>query len=88
VKVGGTSRIAIDELAKPYKTIDDTILTRYGGGGPDHVFGIYEFIDANTIRICNGFDKRPTDFGGRGSQSFMVFTLKRETKEDKDKHKK
>ena len=87
-KIGGTSSIVIDELAKPYKTIDANIISRYGGGGggaPNHVFGIYEFIDANTIRICNGFDRRPTDFQGGASQSFMVFTLKRERDEDKAK---
>ncbi len=84
-KIGGTSTITVDELAKPYKTIDQTITSRYGdaGGGPEHVVGIYEFIDANTIRFCNGFDKRPTDFQGGGSRIFVAFTLKRETEEDK-----
>jgi hypothetical protein len=85
-KIGGTGKVALDELAKPHKTITQTIISRYGGvgRGPDHVFGIYEFIDANTVRICNGFDQRPTDFSGRDSQDFMVFTLKRETKEEEE----
>ena len=86
-KIGGASRITLDELAKPHKTIDQTITSRYGGvgRGPEHVSGIYEFIDANTIRICNGFDKRPTDFEGGGNRSFMTFTLTRETEEDRAK---
>lgn len=89
-KIGGTSKITIDELAKPHKTMDNTIVSRLGGdgGGPKHVFGIYEFIDDNTVRICTGFDKRPTDFRGSGSGGFMAFTLKREPKNKQNKSKK
>lgn len=88
--IGLTSRITVNDRAKPHKTIDKTVISRYGaaGGGaaPVHILGIYEFIDENTIRINNGFNnERPTEFGARDSWSSGVFTLKRETKKDETK---
>ncbi len=85
-RIGLTSRIVVNDRARPHKTIDQTLVSRYGGSpgtAPDHVFGIYEFIDDNNIRINNGFDRRPSEFGDRGPGSSGVFTLKRKTREDK-----
>jgi hypothetical protein len=86
-KIGYTSKIEVNEHARPHKTIDQTDIVRYGGSGigPDHIFGIYEFIDDNTIKICNGFDERPTEFKNGNGGPPIVFTLKRETTDDKAK---
>jgi hypothetical protein len=78
-KIGLTYKLRIDEGAKPHKTIDSFDIVRYGGtgNGPDHVFGIYEFIDDNTLRFCNGFDKYPAEFKGGDPGQSILFTLKR-----------
>ena len=78
--IGGVSKITLDPGGKPHKTIDSTIFERQGakGGGPGVVQGIYEFIDADTIRICNGFSERPDGFKeDNGDLSRSLFTLKR-----------
>ncbi len=79
-RIGLTGKIVINEQARPHKTIDTMNIIRYGGTGegPDHVEGIYEFIDDDTIKICNGFNGRPTRFMSGEGGSSMVFTLKRE----------
>ncbi len=86
-KIGYTSKITVNEKARPHKTIDQTHIVRYGGSGKgaDHILGIYEFVDKNTIRICNGFDKRPTEFKSGDGRPPILFTLKRETKADNAK---
>ena len=86
-KIGFTSKIEVNEQAKPHKTIDHTDIIRYGGSGngPDHILGIYEFVDDNTIKFCNGFDKRPTEFKNGDGGRLIMFTLKRETKGDNAK---
>ena len=86
-KMGFASKIEVNEQARPHKTIDHTDIVRYGGSGngPDHISGIYEFVDENTIKFCNGFDKRPTEFKNGNGGPPILFTLKRETKEDKTK---
>jgi hypothetical protein len=89
--IGLTGRITVNDRARPHKTIDETVISRYGGAGggvaPVHVLGIYEFIDENTIRINNGFNnERPTEFGARNSWSSGVFALKRKTKGDETKN--
>ena len=86
-KMGFTSKIEVNEQARPHKTIDHTDIIRYGGSrnGPDHILGIYELVDDNTIKFCNGFDKRPTEFKNGNGGPPIMFTLKRETKEDKAK---
>ena len=79
---GGTGILALDGQGKPHKTIDSTIVKRQGGigGGPGIVLGIYEFVDADTIRICNGSPTRPAAFGEDVDGEFrMTFTLKRVT---------
>lgn len=87
-KIGYTSKIEVNGQATPHKAIDQTNIIRYGGSGtgPEQIFGIYEFIDDNTIRICNGFDGRPTEFKNGDRQAPTLFTLKRETTEDKVKN--
>ena len=52
-KIGYTSKIAVNEKAGPHKTIDQTEIVRYGGSrkGPDHVLGIYEFVDKIRSRF-------------------------------------
>jgi uncharacterized protein (TIGR03067 family) len=83
-KIGLTYKLEIDEKAEP-RRIHMYEVTRYGGNGsgPEEVFGIYKFIDDDTIMLCNGFDgKYPAEFKGREGTS-TVFTLKRETKETK-----
>jgi hypothetical protein len=84
-KIGLTYKITIDEGAKPHKTLDSSDIVRYGGSGKgaDHVFGIYEFVDDNTIRFCNGFDKYPTEFKDGDDGPPILFTLKRVTEDAK-----
>ena len=62
-KMGFASKIEVNEQARPRKTMDHTDINRYGGSGngPDHILGIYELVDDDTIKFCNGFDKRPTE---------------------------
>ena len=84
---GSPAKSRSTKHARPHKTIDHTDIVRYGGSGngPDHILGIYEFVDENTIKFCNGFDKRPTEFKNGNGGPPIMFTLKRETKEDKTK---
>jgi hypothetical protein len=80
-KIGLAYKFEIDDKAKPYKTIRIYDIVRYGGNGrgPEQVYGIYEFVDANTIRFCNGFDgKYPTEFKDSEGRSSLLFTLKRD----------
>jgi hypothetical protein len=83
--VGLTYKFTIDERAKPFKTMDEFDIVRYGGAGkgPDHVFTIYEFLDANTIRCCNGFKKYPTEFKRADDDSTTLATFKRVTEDAK-----
>jgi uncharacterized protein (TIGR03067 family) len=80
-KIGLKYKFDIDEKADP-KRMHVFEIVRYGGNGsgPEHVYGIYRFIDADTIEICNGFDgKYPTEFQpGEQGKSFL-FKLKRDT---------
>jgi uncharacterized protein (TIGR03067 family) len=80
-KIGLKYKFEIDEKANP-KRIHAFEIVRYGGNGtgPEHLYGIYRFIDADTIEICNGFgDKYPTEFQpGEHAKSFL-FKLKRDT---------
>ena len=50
-KLGLTYKFDIDEQAKPHKRIYLYDIVRYGGNGsgPNHVYGIYKFVDDNTI---------------------------------------
>jgi len=69
----------IDEHAKPHKRMRIYDISRYGAGsgGPKEVYGIYTFIDDDTLMFCNGFDgKYPAAF--ENSASSLVYTMKRE----------
>lgn len=83
--IGLTYKFTIDERAKPFKTMDKFDIVRYGGtgNGPNHVFTIYEFLDDNTIRFCNGFDKYPTEFKRADDNSTTLSTFKRVTEDAK-----
>jgi uncharacterized protein (TIGR03067 family) len=79
-KMGLTYKFEIDEKAEP-KRIHTYEIVRYGGNGsgPEHVYGIYRFIDENTVEFCNGFNGQyPTEFKG-GEPGTFLFTLKRDT---------
>ena len=79
-KIGGVCKVAVDERAKPHKAIDQITIAREGGNGsgPKRVLGIYEFIDEDTIRICNDSPKRPTEFKFGENGPPVLFTLRRE----------
>ena len=53
-KIGYTSKITVNEKARPHKTIDQTHIVRYGGSGkgPDHILGI----------LMNSLTKIPSEF--------------------------
>jgi hypothetical protein len=89
-KIGLKYKLTVNDKAKPHKTMDHSEIVRYGGSGkgPEHVYCIYEFIDENTVRFSNGFDKYPTEFKDDDDRQPFQFTLKRVTeKKDKDKDK-
>jgi uncharacterized protein (TIGR03067 family) len=84
-KIGLSYKFEIDEKADP-KRIHIYDIIRYGGNGsgPAHVYGIYRFIDPDTIEFCNGFDGRyPTEFKNGEPGSSLLFTLKRGTQATK-----
>jgi uncharacterized protein (TIGR03067 family) len=78
-KVGGTFKLVVDGQARPHKTIDSLTIRRDGGkgSGPDRVVGIYEFVDKDTIRVCNGAPDRPSEFKAGAGGLPVMFTLKR-----------
>ena len=72
--------IKIDEKAKPFKTIDWVKFT--GGNGeplPENL-GLYEFVDADSLRVCSGGpgNERPAEFkaGEGGPPNLLVLTRK------------
>ena len=73
------STIHLEDQAMPHKTIDTVVLTRVGGkpNGPGAVFGIYEFVDDDTIRVCNGWPDRPVEFKAPKGARRVLFTMKR-----------
>jgi uncharacterized protein (TIGR03067 family) len=87
-KVTGTCELALDEQAKPHKTIDSSRFIRSDKAdinGPDRVPGIYRFLDDDKIEICNGFDVRPSEFRDPGERQGALFTLKRKRDDAKPK---
>ena len=80
-KITGSCKFAINEKAIPVKTIDLIGLVRRtarGDSNPETQLAIYEFLDDDTLKICNGGNERPAEFkegidGGRPK----LFTLKR-----------
>jgi hypothetical protein len=84
-EIGLIYRFEIDEHATPHKRIRFFDIARYGGGGggPNEVYGIYKFIDDNTIMYCNGFEgKYPEAF--ENSATTLVCTLKRASSPQKN----
>ena len=72
--------LALNETAKPHKTIDWKKFQGPNGDElPDNP-GIYTFKDDNTIEICNGGPgkERPTEFKNGEGEDPQLFTLKRE----------
>ena len=84
-KVGFVSKLVVDGRAKPRKTMDCLIIRRNGGSGnaPDRVLGIYEFIDDDTIRVCNNSPERPSEFKQAENGLPIMFTLKRDREKKK-----
>jgi uncharacterized protein (TIGR03067 family) len=81
--------IKLDEKAKPHKTVDWVdFKAPQGDAAPDN-FGIYEFIDDNTLKVCNGGpgNERPTEFKAGDSGAPQLITLKREAKKAADETK-
>ncbi|AGA25090.1 TIGR03067 domain-containing protein [Singulisphaera acidiphila] len=74
--------IKLDETAKPVKTVDWVKFTGPDGNEAPDNKGLYELVDADTIKICNGGPgkDRPTEFkdGDDGHPSVLVL------KRDKD----
>lgn len=56
--------IKVDESAKPTKTVDWVKFTGPDGDDAPDNKGIYEIVDADTIKVCNGGPgrERPTEF--------------------------
>ena len=87
-EVSGTFKLALDEQAKPHRTIDSSHFIRSSKAdinGPDNVPGIYRFLDDDKIEICNGFDVRPSEFRDPGQRQGALFTLKRKRDDAKPK---
>ncbi|WP_406697674.1 TIGR03067 domain-containing protein [Singulisphaera sp. Ch08] len=72
--------IKLDESAKPFKTIDWVKFTGPDGNDSPDNKGVYEVVDADTIKVCNGGpgNDRPTEFKeGDGAEAHVII-LKRE----------
>lgn len=81
----------LDENAKPHKTIDWKNFTSPDGEVVADVLGIYEFSDADTLKLCSGGpgDGRPADFKAEdGGQTPPVVVLVREKDADTEKTEK
>jgi uncharacterized protein (TIGR03067 family) len=72
-------QVAVNEAAKPNKTIDFTGLKRDNGEEVEPGLGIYVIEDDNTIKVCNSSPgkERPTEFKGEPGGP-ELFVLKRE----------
>ena len=72
--------VKIDEAAKPYKTIDWSKFTGPNGDAIPENLGLYEFVDADTLRVCSGGPgkERPTEFkaGDGGAPSLLTLNRK------------
>jgi uncharacterized protein (TIGR03067 family) len=80
-------KVKLGEAARPHKTIDWVRFTRPNGEDAPENLGLYEFTDADTLRVCNGGpgNERPTEFkaGDDGPPNLLV--LKRKDKEKETK---
>jgi uncharacterized protein (TIGR03067 family) len=72
--------IKLDDAAKPFKTIDWAKFAGPDGNDLPDNKGIYELVDADTIKVCNGGPgkDRPTEFKEGEGGSPDVTLLKRE----------
>lgn len=79
-RITGNCKIAINEASSP-KTLDFIDLVRRTNqreSQPSTQLAIYEFVDKDTLRVCNGFRERPTEFKeGTNEVRQRLFTLKR-----------
>ncbi|SIO44032.1 uncharacterized domain TIGR03067 protein [Singulisphaera sp. GP187] len=72
--------IKLDAAAKPFKTVDWVkFVGPDGNESPDNK-GLYEFVDDDTIKICNGGpgNDRPTEFKEGENEKPSLIVLKRE----------
>ena len=72
--------VRLDENAKPRKTIDWVKFVDPDGNTIADNLGIYEFTDADTVRICNGGPgkDRPTEFKAGEDAAPSLIVLKRD----------
>jgi uncharacterized protein (TIGR03067 family) len=72
--------IKLDDAAKPFKTIDWVKFAGPEGNDLPENKGIYELVDGDTIKVCNGGPgkDRPTEFKDGEAGSPDVTLLKRE----------
>ncbi len=77
-------RVKIDENAKPHKTIDWVKFQGVNGEELPENLGLYEFVDADTLRVCSGGPgkERPTEFkaGDGGPPNVLVLNRKADSK--------
>ncbi len=71
--------IKVDESAKPFKTIDWVKFTRPDGEEAPENLALYEFLDADTVRLCSGGpgNERPTEFKAGDGGPPNILELKR-----------
>jgi uncharacterized protein (TIGR03067 family) len=73
-------QVKIDEAAKPHKSIDWVKFTNPNGEVLPENLGLYEFVDADTLRVCSGGpgNERPTEFkaGDGGPPNLLVLNRK------------
>jgi uncharacterized protein (TIGR03067 family) len=85
-----TGAVKLDDQAKPHKTVDWVKFTNAMGEAVPENLGLYEFVDADTLRVCTGGpgNERPTEFKAGEGGPPQLFTLKRDQeKADKGKDK-
>lgn len=75
-----TGEITIDDQAKPFKTIDWRKFTKPDGGDLGENKSIYEFEDADTLKVCSGGPDRdrPTEFKASDDGHPHLLVLKRD----------
>ncbi|MHC5540429.1 TIGR03067 domain-containing protein [Singulisphaera rosea] len=84
-----TGEITIDDQAKPFKTIDWRKFAKPDGGDLGENKSIYEFEDADTLKVCSGGpdNDRPTEFKAGEDGHTHLLVLKRDKAKDNEKEK-
>ncbi len=74
-----TGEIKLDEEAKPHKTIDWTKFKTPDGDDAPENLGLYEIVDKDTVKVCNGGpnNPRPKEMKAGGGGEPHILTLKR-----------